>query len=149
MVCLPFYLRFLTIFVSVLGGWVGYELSKFNLGGSLVSLNFYRPVVFSGSMWFMPYFSTYGVSLSPLLLGHNSLKVSDLGWAEHLGGQGIYWLLIHLSSVNQWWQYNNLKLFLMFFVMWVVVLIFIIVCLNILCLEYDAEDVIEVLLTFR
>jgi hypothetical protein len=41
-------------------------------------------------MWFIPYFSTYGVSLSPLLLGYDSLKISDLGWAERLGGQGIY-----------------------------------------------------------
>jgi hypothetical protein len=52
-------------------------------------------------MWFIPYFSTYGVSSSPLLLGYDSLKISDLGWAERLGGQGIYWLLICISRVNQ------------------------------------------------
>lgn len=77
-VCLPFYLKFLTIFVSLLGGWVGYELSKFNLGDSLISFFCYRCAVFSGSMWFIPYFSTYGVSFRPLLLGY-SLKVSDFG----------------------------------------------------------------------
>nr|UQJ75229.1 NADH dehydrogenase subunit 5 [Tauritermes triceromegas]URX54052.1 NADH dehydrogenase subunit 5 [Tauritermes triceromegas] len=127
MICLPFYLKFLVIFVSLLGGWIGYELSKSNLGGSLISLNFYGSVVFSGSMWFMPYFSTYGVSLTPLLLGYSSLKVSDLGWAERLGGQGIYWSLIYLSSVNQWWQYNSLSVFLMFFVMWIIILMFVII----------------------
>jgi hypothetical protein len=31
MICLPFYLTFLTIFVCLLGGWVGYELSIINL----------------------------------------------------------------------------------------------------------------------
>lgn len=77
-VCLPFYLKFLTIFVSLLGGWVGYELSRFNLGGSLISFFCYRCTVFSGSIWFIPYFSTYGVSFRPLLLGY-SLKVSDFG----------------------------------------------------------------------
>nr|URX53727.1 NADH dehydrogenase subunit 5 [Postelectrotermes sp. 2 AB-2022a] len=127
MVCLPFYLSFLIIFVSLLGGWFGYEFSSFNLGNSLLSLFFYNSSGFFGSMWFMPYFSTYGLSLSPLLLGFYSLKISDLGWAEYLGGQGVYWLLIHVSSVNQWWQYNNLKLFLTFFVMWVVVLMFMII----------------------
>nr|URX53389.1 NADH dehydrogenase subunit 5 [Incisitermes cf. incisus] len=127
MVCLPFYLKFLVIFVSLLGGWFGYELSSFSLGNSLISLSFYKSVVFSGSMWFMPYFSTYGLSSSPLLLGHKSLSVLDLGWAERLGGQGVYWLLIYLSDVNQWWQYNSIKLFLMFFVMWIVVLMFIII----------------------
>nr|URX52988.1 NADH dehydrogenase subunit 5 [Glyptotermes sp. 6 AB-2022a] len=124
MICLPFYLSFLTIFVCLLGGWVGYELSMMNLGGSLVSLLFYNTSSFSGSMWFMPYFSTYGVSLSPLLLGYDSLSISDLGWAERLGGQGVFWFLMYMSSVNQWWQYNSLSMFLMFFVMWFVVLMF-------------------------
>nr|UQJ75099.1 NADH dehydrogenase subunit 5 [Comatermes perfectus] len=124
MICLPFYLSLLAIFVSLLGGWFGYELSKFNFGGSLVSMIFYSSSTFSGSMWFMPYFSTYGVSMPPLLLGYNSLKGSDLGWVEHLGGQSIYWLLIYLSGINQWWQYNNLSIFFMFFVTWVVVLMF-------------------------
>jgi NADH-ubiquinone oxidoreductase chain 5 len=105
------------------------------LAGSLISLSFYRSIVFSGSIWFIPYYSTYGVSSPPLLVGYSSLKALDLGWGEFLGGQGIYWILIHLSRVNQWWQYNNLKLFLIFFVMWIVVLIFIIIFiyLNILC----------------
>nr|URX53688.1 NADH dehydrogenase subunit 5 [Bifiditermes nr. madagascariensis] len=127
MVCLPFYLSFLVIFVSLLGGWLGYELSSVSLGGSLISLFYYKSVVFSGSMWFMPYLSTYGVSLMPLLIGYSSLSVSDLGWAERLGGQGVYWSLIYLGSVNQWWQYNSLKVFLMFFVMWFVVLMLVFV----------------------
>nr|WES82316.1 NADH dehydrogenase subunit 5 [Glyptotermes angustus] len=124
MVCLSFYLKFLTIFVSLLGGWIGYELAKINLSGSLISLHFYNSSFFSGSMWFMPYFSTYGVSLPPLLLGYNSLKSSDLGWAEQFGGQGIYLFLIYTSKLNQWWQYNNLKVFFMFFVMWIIILMF-------------------------
>nr|URX52735.1 NADH dehydrogenase subunit 5 [Cryptotermes sp. 1 AB-2022a] len=127
MICIPFYLKFLVIFVSLLGGWIGYELSKFNLGNSLLSLVYYSYVVFSGSMWFMPYFSTYGVSFYPLSLGYYSLSVSDLGWAEYLGGQGMYWFMMFLSSINQWWQYSNLKLFLMFFTMWIIILMFIVV----------------------
>nr|URX53805.1 NADH dehydrogenase subunit 5 [Bifiditermes nr. madagascariensis]URX53818.1 NADH dehydrogenase subunit 5 [Bifiditermes nr. madagascariensis] len=124
MVCLPLYLSFLVIFVSLLGGWVGYGLSKFSLGDSLISLIYYEFTTFSGSMWFMPYLSTYGVSLVPLLVGHSTLSVTDLGWAERLGGQGVYWSLMYLGSVNQWWQYNSLKMFLMFFVMWFIVLMF-------------------------
>nr|URX53961.1 NADH dehydrogenase subunit 5 [Cryptotermes domesticus] len=127
MVCLPFYLSFMAIFVSLLGGWIGYELSKFSLGSSLISFFYYKYVVFSGSMWFMPYFSTYGMSFSPLSLGYCSLSASDLGWAERLGGQGMFWFMMYLSSVNQWWQYNNLKLFLVFFVMWIIILMFIVV----------------------
>nr|URX52670.1 NADH dehydrogenase subunit 5 [Glyptotermes nr. iridipennis] len=123
-VCLPSYLSFLTIFVSLSGGWLGYELSKMNLDSSLISLFLYKVSSFSGSMWFMPYFSTYGVTFTPLLLGYDSLKTSDLGWAERLGGQGIFWFLMYMSSINQWWQYNSLKVFFMFFVMWFIVLMF-------------------------
>jgi hypothetical protein len=53
---------------------------------------------------------------------------------------------MYLGKVNQWWQYNNLKLFLMFFVMWVIILMFIVIYLNILYLEYNIEDVIEVVI---
>nr|URX53365.1 NADH dehydrogenase subunit 5 [Glyptotermes fuscus] len=127
MICLPSHLKLLAILVSLLGGWIGYEFSSVSLGSSLVSLFFYNTSFFSGSMWFMPYFSTYGVSLSPLMLGYNSLSVSDLGWAERLGGQGFYLFLMYLGSVNQWWQYNNLSVFLMFFVMWFIVLVFMVV----------------------
>nr|URX52657.1 NADH dehydrogenase subunit 5 [Kalotermes hilli] len=124
MICLPCYLKGLVVFVSLIGGWVGYELSKVGLGAMLFSLSFSGISSFSGSMWFMPYFSTYGVSSFPLLLGYNSLSASDFGWAERFGGQGTYWFLMNLGSVNQWWQYNSLSMFLMFFVMWVVVLMF-------------------------
>nr|URX52755.1 NADH dehydrogenase subunit 5 [Kalotermes sp.] len=124
LICLPFYLSGLTMFVSLVGGWVGYELSSMTLSTTLFSMSYINISSFSGSMWFMPYISTYGVSLSPLLVGYCSLSASDFGWAERLGGQGTYWLLMTLGKMNQWWQYNNLKVFLMFFVLWVVVLMF-------------------------
>nr|URX54416.1 NADH dehydrogenase subunit 5 [Rugitermes aridus] len=127
MICLPLYLSFLVILVSLLGGWLGYELSKLSFNESLISLVFYKYSVFFGSMWFMPYFSTYGLSSSPLFLGYYSLKNFDLGWSERFGGYGIYWLLVHMSNMNQWWQYNSISVFLMFFVMWVVVLMFMII----------------------
>nr|WGO58036.1 NADH dehydrogenase subunit 5 [Rhabdoblatta ecarinata] len=123
-ICLPLNLKLLVIMVSVTGGLIGYELSKSSLGKSLLSLNLMNLVMLLGSMWYMPYLSTYGVSYNPLILGYNSLKSFDLGWNEYFGGQGLYLLFMNLSSVNQWWQFNNLKLFLMFFVMWFIVIMF-------------------------
>jgi hypothetical protein len=46
----PSLYKTLILFVSFLGGWFGYELSKFNLGSSIISLSFYRFSVFSGSI---------------------------------------------------------------------------------------------------
>jgi hypothetical protein len=35
---LPYYLRFLTLFVVVLGGWVGYGMAGFAFGDNLFSV---------------------------------------------------------------------------------------------------------------
>nr|YP_009350449.1 NADH dehydrogenase subunit 5 [Nasutitermes octopilis]AQP27073.1 NADH dehydrogenase subunit 5 [Nasutitermes octopilis] len=126
-ICLPYYLSFLTLFVVGLGGWLGYEIAGFVFGDSLFSMYLYRVSSFSGSMWFMPFFSTYGVSFSPLEVGYSATSVFDSGWMEFFGGQGLYWVLFNLGKVNQWFQYNNLKVFLGFFVMWIVILLFVLV----------------------
>nr|YP_009351411.1 NADH dehydrogenase subunit 5 [Procapritermes martyni]AQP29521.1 NADH dehydrogenase subunit 5 [Procapritermes martyni] len=126
-ICLPYYLSFLTLFVVFLGAWLGYEMAGFAFGDNLFSTRLYGLSSFAGSMWFMPFFSTYGVSFSPLDVGYKVTKVFDSGWMEYFGGQGMYWILFNLGSINQWFQYNNLKLFLMFFVMWVVILLFVLI----------------------
>nr|AQP27366.1 NADH dehydrogenase subunit 5 [Pericapritermes nitobei] len=127
MICLPYYLSFLTLFVIFLGGWLGYEMSNFTFGDNLFSFIMYKVSSFSGSMWFMPFFSTYGVSFFPLSVGYDATSVFDSGWMEYFGGQGLYWILFNLGSVNQWFQYNSLKVFLGFFVMWVVILLLILI----------------------
>jgi len=41
-------------------------------------------------MWFVPFFSTYGVSFCPLEVVYRTTKVFDSGWIEYFGGQGMY-----------------------------------------------------------
>ena len=125
-ICLPIYLKLLVIMVSLVGGWFGYELSKLKVGRGLLSIKMFGIVGFLGSMWNIPYLSTYGVSYTPLILGYRTIKSFDSGWNEYFGGQGLYILFIRISRINQWWQFNNLKMFLLFFVMWIIVIIFII-----------------------
>nr|YP_010946720.1 NADH dehydrogenase subunit 5 [Paranauphoeta nigra]WGO57451.1 NADH dehydrogenase subunit 5 [Paranauphoeta nigra] len=124
MICLPLVLKTLVIVVSLIGGWVGYEMAKLSVGNNLLSLKFKIVINFLGSMWYMPYLSTYGLSLVPLIIGYKSLKSFDGGWNEYFGGQGLYTSFMYLSGINQWWQFNNLKMFMMFFVMWIIIIIF-------------------------
>ena len=56
MICLPYYLKFLTLFVVFLGGWLGYEIVGLVFGDKLFSMYLYSISSFSGSMWFMPFF---------------------------------------------------------------------------------------------
>ena len=126
-ICLPYYLKFLTLLVLLLGGWLGYEIAGFSFSDNLFSMHLYTVSSFAGSIWYIPFFSTYGVSYMPLEVGYRTTKVFDSGWIEYFGGQGIYWLLFNLGRVNQWFQYNSLKVFLGFFVMWIVILLFILI----------------------
>nr|QNE85616.1 NADH dehydrogenase subunit 5 [Hybos culiciformis] len=123
MICLPYYLKHLTLFVCILGGLIGYIMAYAGLYSNSKSLNSYSLISFIGSMWFMPMISTYGIISYPLNLGMVIFKGFDQGWSEFLGGQQLYLNLVHYSKMNQVMQNNNLKLYLMTFVMWVVILL--------------------------
>nr|WDE73808.1 NADH dehydrogenase subunit 5 [Stenopelmatus sp.] len=122
MICLPFELKMLTLFVSLVGGWLGYELSKFSLSYDLKALKMYLMSSFLGSMWFMPFISTYGMNKVPLMLGNFVFKTFDQGWSEDFGGQKIYETSLEYSVVSQWWQMNDLKVYLISFMLWVLIL---------------------------
>nr|YP_010454763.1 NADH dehydrogenase subunit 5 [Paegniodes cupulatus]QZZ23952.1 NADH dehydrogenase subunit 5 [Paegniodes cupulatus] len=122
MVCLPLVLKTLALTVSLSGGWLGYELAAFGIGQQNKSLNNYHSVVFMGSMWFMPILSTLGVVKFPLESGTNMVKSMDQGWTEMLGGQGIYSSLQQGSTLSQWLQDNDLKIYLTTFILWIVML---------------------------
>jgi len=59
-------------------------------------------------------------SFGPLEVGYRATKVFVSGSMEYFGGQDMYWVLFNLGRANQWFQYNTLKVFLGFFVMWIV-----------------------------
>nr|UAJ48138.1 NADH dehydrogenase subunit 5 [Gromphadorhina portentosa] len=124
LIILPLKLKLMVIFVSIIGGWIGYELSMMKVNTFLASLSYNNVVGYLGTMWYMPNISTYGVNYEPLALGYLTLKSFDFGWNEYFGGQGFYSMFMFLSKINQWWQFNNLSMFLMFFVMWMIMIMF-------------------------
>nr|YP_010033110.1 NADH dehydrogenase subunit 5 [Hemipenthes neimengguensis]QOW39618.1 NADH dehydrogenase subunit 5 [Hemipenthes neimengguensis] len=123
MVCLPYYLKLLTLFVCIVGGMLGYFISHVSLFFNNKSFNLYSLSFYLGSMWFMPYISTYGLIMSPLMLGYLSVKSFDQGWSEYFGGQMIYNNLKNYSKMAQIVQNNNLKIYLLLFILWSFVLI--------------------------
>nr|UEK24780.1 NADH dehydrogenase subunit 5 [Neoephemera projecta] len=125
MICLPLLLKTLALSVSLLGGWIGYELSKMSLSIKSYTLKLYSCTVFMGSMWFMPLLSTLGVIKMPLVMGEVIMKSMDQGWSEYMGGQNMNYLLSNVSMKIQWLQDNNFKIYMMSFIFWV---IFIFMC---------------------
>nr|YP_009689650.1 NADH dehydrogenase subunit 5 [Psorophora saeva]QEE94379.1 NADH dehydrogenase subunit 5 [Psorophora saeva] len=130
MICLPFYLKMLTLMVCILGGISGYLISNISLFFYNKSLNYYNFSYFSGNMWFMPVISTLGVVKWPLILGMNSYKSFDQGWSEYFGGQMLYNQLKNYSLYVQEFQNNNLKIYLLSYMLWVIILVMMMLFLN-------------------
>nr|QNE85968.1 NADH dehydrogenase subunit 5 [Simulium ornatum] len=123
MICLPVYYKNLTLFVCLVGAFSGYIMSNVSLFFNYKALSHYLMTFFAGSMWFMPMISTLGVIKFPLNLGFSALKSFDQGWSEMLGGQMIYNSMKNSSSFIQILQNNNLKIYLMTFILWIAILL--------------------------
>nr|UFZ12807.1 NADH dehydrogenase subunit 5 [Acanthacorydalis fruhstorferi] len=121
-IVLPLLMKVMALLVSLIGMWMGYELSKFKLSWKLNSLTFYMMSGFLGSMWFMPILSTKFISSLFLSLGYKIIKSIDQGWSEMMGGQGMYNMMKNYTLMNQLIQFNNLKIYLLSFVVWIIVL---------------------------
>uniref|UniRef100_A0AB39A5Z2 NADH-ubiquinone oxidoreductase chain 5 n=1 Tax=Senometopia mimoexcisa TaxID=3235071 RepID=A0AB39A5Z2_9MUSC len=121
-IILPFYLKLLTLFVCFMGGFMGYLISNINLFFFNKALNYYNYSFFFGSMWFMPYISTYGIINNMLMIGMLVNKSFDQGWSEYFGGQKLYYNLVNNSQLNQNLQNNNLKIYLLSFIFWIMIM---------------------------
>nr|YP_009441637.1 NADH dehydrogenase subunit 5 [Incoltorrida madagassica]AOY39143.1 NADH dehydrogenase subunit 5 [Incoltorrida madagassica] len=122
MICLSIELKLLTLLMCMIGGWMGYTYSFFNINWVSVYLKFFNWSNFLGSMWFLPYMSTYSMIYYPLIFGNKYTKVIDNGWSEYFGGQNIFFIMKKNSMIFEIFQNNYLKIYLMMFVMWLFIL---------------------------
>nr|YP_010701659.1 NADH dehydrogenase subunit 5 [Sphaerophoria philanthus]WCJ53220.1 NADH dehydrogenase subunit 5 [Sphaerophoria philanthus] len=129
MISLPYYMKFMTLFVCIVGGLIGYLISNMSLFTKNKSLSNYYISMFSGSMWFMPYISTYGIINYSLKIGMNVVMNFDQGWSEFMGSQNLYKQLTINSQFLNFLQNNNLKVYLMIFILWFIILVLFLILL--------------------
>nr|WJR82118.1 NADH dehydrogenase subunit 5 [Amphimallon sp.] len=122
-ICLPLIMKVMALLVSLLGGLIGYEVAKFALNYQLKSIEALTMTLFLSLMWNMPFISTYGVNYYPLYGGKLIYQAVDQGWSEYMGAQKIYFNMKNFSSVLQALYNNNLKVFLLLTVMWIIFMI--------------------------
>nr|YP_009919131.1 NADH dehydrogenase subunit 5 [Triatoma mexicana]QMP96763.1 NADH dehydrogenase subunit 5 [Triatoma mexicana] len=115
LVVLPMYLKLMPLIFIFLGGWLGYELSI--LGCDLLSEHFYFISFLSGSMWFMSYFSTFMIYSKSFYLSKSYLEVMDGGWGEYLISNSFLFLSSLISKMMNYYQFNNMSMFMMIFVL--------------------------------
>nr|YP_011020992.1 NADH dehydrogenase subunit 5 [Gastrolina depressa]WQM20644.1 NADH dehydrogenase subunit 5 [Gastrolina depressa] len=122
-ICLSFWMKILTLIIIMIGMWLGYEMSKFKLNYSSLSLNNLMFTMFFSLMWNMPFLSTLGVNFYPIYLGSLYTKIFDQGWFEYYGGLNLVNLL-KKSMFIQYLSMNHLKIYLLLMIFWLVFLLF-------------------------
>nr|WOR81077.1 NADH dehydrogenase subunit 5 [Anaspides richardsoni] len=120
MICLSVSFKFIALVISIIGGGMGYLLNLLGEINLLKSLDFYKQVVFYGSMWFMPLLSSWWMSNKILKIAKNYQKSGDYGWYEFYGGQGAFKWVMNKSSFVQMLQDNSLKVYMVMFLVWAV-----------------------------
>ena len=83
-------------------------------------MKFYSYVSFIGCIWFIPFISTYVTGWISLSVRNIYIKVSDFGWSEFYGGQGVYNVVIKNSNYLQVAQDNRFKVYTLSFIIWVI-----------------------------
>nr|YP_009240867.1 NADH dehydrogenase subunit 5 [Pseudargyria interruptella]AJZ71897.1 NADH dehydrogenase subunit 5 [Pseudargyria interruptella] len=118
MIYLPINLKLGVIYVSLLGGIMGFLISNMKVYSFNKFIGTYNLSNFLCLMWFMPNLSTYGLSYYFLNLGHNLLKNIDMGWSEMYSSQGMFIILKKYTVFYNFYQMNNFKIYLFSFILW-------------------------------
>nr|YP_009995904.1 NADH dehydrogenase subunit 5 [Pterodecta felderi]QNQ64855.1 NADH dehydrogenase subunit 5 [Pterodecta felderi] len=121
MIYLPFNMKLMVIYVSLIGMFLGYLVSFMNFYSVNKFMKTYNLSNYLCMMWFMPSLSTYGLSYHFLNLGQNLLKNIDFGWSEMYSGQGMYKIMKNYSILYNFFQINNYKIYLYSFILWMII----------------------------
>nr|YP_010714332.1 NADH dehydrogenase subunit 5 [Amata multigutta]WDD57560.1 NADH dehydrogenase subunit 5 [Amata multigutta] len=123
MIYLPFNLKMMVIYVSLIGGVMGYIISNMNMYSVNKFMMFYSLSNFLCLMWFMPNLSTYGLSYNFLNFGQKLLSTVDMGWSEVYSGWGMMKIIEKYSIFYSLFQNNNMKIYLFSFILWMMMMI--------------------------
>nr|YP_010309842.1 NADH dehydrogenase subunit 5 [Mocis ancilla]UMR54957.1 NADH dehydrogenase subunit 5 [Mocis ancilla] len=129
MIYLPMNLKMMVIYVSIIGGMMGYLISNMKIYSVNKFLMTYNLSSFLCLMWFMPNLSTYGVSYNFLNFGQKLLKNIDMGWSEIYSGWGLMEIIKKNSIFYNFYQMNSLKIYLFSFIIWMMVSLFMLLLL--------------------
>nr|YP_009310612.1 NADH dehydrogenase subunit 5 [Euthrix laeta]AOT80823.1 NADH dehydrogenase subunit 5 [Euthrix laeta] len=128
MIYLSFNLKMMVIYVSLIGGFMGYLVSNMSVYSLNKFLSFYNLSNFLCLMWFMPSLSTYGLSYYFLNFSQNLLKNIDLGWSEYMESSDNSILKSYTIFYN-FFQMNNFKIYLISFILWMMIFLILIMIL--------------------
>nr|YP_010305137.1 NADH dehydrogenase subunit 5 [Pyrrhia umbra]ULR87044.1 NADH dehydrogenase subunit 5 [Pyrrhia umbra] len=123
MIYLPFNMKMMVIYVSLIGAIFGYLVSNMKIYSMNKFLMTYNLSNFLSMMWFMPNLSTYSLNYYFLNFGQNLVKNIDLGWSEIYSGFGLMEIMKKYSMFYNIYQMNNFKIYLFSFIIWIMIIL--------------------------
>nr|YP_010222531.1 NADH dehydrogenase subunit 5 [Dalcantha dilatata]UCC45955.1 NADH dehydrogenase subunit 5 [Dalcantha dilatata] len=114
---MPLECKLLAFIFVIMGSWIGYESSIFYFTEIGWGLKYPLPLIFMGNMWFMPYFSTYLMYTNLLFLSKTNMYLMDMGWGEYVVSSFFPRFMNNLSKLNSIYQFNNVKIYMLSFLL--------------------------------
>nr|AKK32538.1 NADH dehydrogenase subunit 5 [Oncylocotis sp. PJ-2015] len=108
-------LKLLTLFFIFFGILLGYK-NYFNNFYNLFLKNFYIKYMFS-YMIFLPMLNTFMIYSKNFNLSMGLFYMMDMGWFEMIISKLIYQIFSFFNKMNQFYEMNNVKLFLFSFIL--------------------------------
>nr|AOY36223.1 NADH dehydrogenase subunit 5 [Pycnarmon pantherata] len=127
MIYLPFNMKMLVIYLTILGVILGFLVSSMNIYSVNKFYLTYELSSFLCCMWFMPSLSTYGLNYYFLNMGQVLLKNVDMGWSEMYSSQGLSMIVKKYSIFYNLFQMNNYKIYMFSFILWMLFLLIVII----------------------
>nr|QCP68674.1 NADH dehydrogenase subunit 5 [Altica viridicyanea] len=124
-IILPFYMKFMTLLMVLIGMIWGLEFSKFSLTYKILFFYNLTFLSFLGLMWNMPMISTLGMNFNFLKMGKAYMKIFDQGWIEYYGSKSLFSVLKKMLNI-QIISMNHLKIFMMLLFIWFMFLLLLI-----------------------
>nr|AII02529.1 NADH dehydrogenase subunit 5 [Dysstroma truncata] len=121
MIYLPFNMKMMVIYVSLIGALMGYFISNMKIYSMNKFLKTYVFSFFLCVMWFLPNLSTYGIVYYFFNYSQKLMKTIDLGWSELYSGWGLFNVVKNYSIFYNNYQKNNFKIYLFSFVLWIMI----------------------------
>nr|QYK19492.1 NADH dehydrogenase subunit 5 [Tritoma metasobrina] len=118
-ICLGKLFKLMALIMIMMGGLLGYEISKFKIFYKNKSLSVLALSSFCSLMWNMPLLSTFGLSYYPIFLGEIYKKSFDQGWFEYYGAQGLSDMVVLGTKFFQLLFLNHIKIYFALIVIWV------------------------------
>nr|AYW52266.1 NADH dehydrogenase subunit 5 [Cassidinae sp. ACP-2018] len=122
-ICLPFFMKIMTIIFVLLGYFLGdtlYNSYYFYFSKSFNLLGFSS---FAGMMWNLPLLMTNGISYYSNKISLFYIKSFDQGWFEYYGTKGLVTNLYLISQFVQLISINYFKFYFVLLVVWILFLV--------------------------